>query len=391
MKLLLPIQLYFYLALSKLLPLFIKPSPKENSILYLAAFYPGNAGYHWRAKKWEEKLNDNGYNVTLLHALEEHEFRDYNNNPALFMFRFLHRRFWQVIKARKYETVIVRREILIYNDYGNLFLEKLLTKLCSKRILDFDDDLAAAKKQPKAITSPYAKLMLENGNSFIESLQYYTKFSVASQYLKEYVQKYTSIPVKNIAIIPTCVDYDQYPAKDYSKRSEVFTFGWIGGDHNYPLLRNIIPILNELANRYPFQLLVIGGNPFQADAHFPILNKKWSLETEVQDLYNIDVGLMPLKDDDRSKGKGGFKLIQYMGLGIVSVASAVTINKEIVDDKVNSFLVYSDEEWEDVFKEILSNNVDLQKMGSKAYEKVKKRYTFSGNKAKYIDFIKLND
>ncbi|MFA5573955.1 MAG: hypothetical protein WC994_02750 [Brumimicrobium sp.] len=41
--------------------------------------------------------------------------------------------------------------------------------------------------------------------------------------------------------------------------------------------------------------------------------------------------------------------------------------------------------------EINSENVDLQKMGSKAYEKVKKRYTFSGNKAKYIDFIKLND
>lgn len=58
MKLLLPIQLYFYLALSKLLPLFIKPSPKENSILYLAAFYPGNAGYHLRVKKWEEKLEE---------------------------------------------------------------------------------------------------------------------------------------------------------------------------------------------------------------------------------------------------------------------------------------------------------------------------------------------
>lgn len=388
MKLLLPIQLYFYLALSKLLPLFIKPSPKENSILYLAAFYPGNSGYHWRAKKWEEKLNDNGYNVTLLHALEEHEFRDYNNNPALFMFRFLHRRFWQVLKARRYETVVVRREILLFNDYGNLFLEKMLVKLCNNRILDFDDDLAAAKKQPKTITSSYAKLMLENGNSFIESLPYYTSFFVASHYLKEYVQEHIAIAEKNITIIPTCVDYDQYPAKDYSKPSEVFTFGWIGGDHNYPLLRNIIPILNELANRYPFQLLVIGGTPFQADAHFPILNKKWSLETEVQDLYNIDVGLMPLKDDDRSKGKGGFKLIQYMGLGIIGVAQNVTVNADIVDPGINSFLYNNEEELLHLLEKILKKEINFIEIGKLAKEKIDKAFTFTGNAEKYVKNIK---
>lgn len=389
MKLLLPIQLYFYLALSKLLPLFIKPSPKEKSILYLAAFYPGNSGYHWRAKKWEEKLEEKGYTVTILHALEEKEFRDYSNSPALFMFRFLHRRFWQVIKARKYETVIVRREILIYNDYGNLFLEKLLTKLCSKRILDFDDDLAAAKKQPKAITSPYAKLMLENGNSFIESLQYYTKFSVASQYLKEYVQKYTSIPVKNIAIIPTCVDYDQYPAKDYSKRSDVFTFGWIGGDHNYFLLQNIIPILNSLAEKYKFKLVVIGGAKFKTDSNFPIINKKWSLDTEVEDLYTIDIGLMPLDTSLHSKGKGGFKLIQYMGLGIVGVAQNITINADIVDDKNNSFLYSTNEEFVTILTKILKEEVDLVKMGKLAKARINQYFSFNGNIEHFFKLISL--
>lgn len=54
----------------------------------------------------------------------------------------------------------------------------------------------------------------------------------------------------------------------------------------------------------------------------------------------------------------------------MSVASAVTINKETVDDKENSFLVHSDEEWEVIFKKILPDKIDFQDMGSKAYENI---------------------
>lgn len=383
--------LYFYLILSRVILLGKeKVSKQKNTILYFSAFFPENAGYHWRVKKWAEELEKEGYTVDIVCAVNKEEFYGLlKENHTKFLRLYLKRRFWQVVNSRKYETVIVRRELLLYNDYGNLFLEKLLLKIHPNAILDFDDDISAAKNQPRKVTNLYGRLLQEHGNKFNESLRIYQRFIVVSDYLKNKVLfENKSISQGDVLVIPTCVDYDQYPAKDYSKKSEILTFGWIGGDHNYPLLQNIIPLLNKLSEKYKFQLLVIGGNKFRADASFPIVNKKWSLETEIQNLYSIDVGLMPLNEDDAAKGKGGFKLIQYMGLGIVSVASGITINQEIVDDKVNSLLAYSDEDWESIFIKILTNQVDFQMMGGKAYEKVKENYTFNQNKEKYVDFIK---
>src|SRR5690606_16168978 len=161
-----------------------------------------------------------------------------------------------------------------------------------------------------------------------------------------------NINPNRITVIPTCVDYDKYPPKVYPNQIEQIVFGWIGGDHNYPQLQRIIPVLNNLKNTFNFKLIVIGGTRFKSRAEFEVEFIPWSLETEVENLYKIDIGLMPLEENKVTKGKGGFKLIQYMGLGIVSVASGVTINKEIITDEEDSFLVFEDN-WETVLNKVL--------------------------------------
>ena len=80
-------------------------------------------------------------------------------------------------------------------------------------------------------------------------------------------------------------------------------------------------------------------------------------------------------------------MLQYMGLGIVSVASAITINKQIVDDGLNSLLVYDWDEWEYKLTLILKNQINLQQMGSMARLKISKFYTFDANREKYLSFI----
>lgn len=380
------IHIYYYRFISCFF--FQKKTKYPKSVLYLAAFYPGNSGYNWRARKWADELKNSGYKVDIDYALDQDEFNGYKTNPAQFMIRFLRKRFWQVIKARNYEIVIVRRELLIFNDYGNLFLEKLLRRLCNYIILDFDDDLAASKKQPKKITSLTARLLLENGNSFRESFAYYDKFMVASNYLKDYVLKYASVNENQIAIIPTCVDYDKYPNKVYNfEDGHTFSFGWIGGDHNYCHLQRIIPVLNQLADKYSFKLIVIAGKPFETKAAFNIDFRPWSLETEVKDLMQVDVGLMPLNNTAVSHGKGGFKLLQYMGLGIVGVASDITINQDIVLHQEDSFLYNTNEELYVILESILLNPNKLIPIGKKARDKVNKYFTFEVNKNKYLDFI----
>jgi glycosyltransferase involved in cell wall biosynthesis len=376
--------------LAKVLPyLFIKSKKKNNSVLYLAAFFPENAGYHWRVYKWKEELEKQGFSVKVSSALTEKEFRELHlQNHNKFLTTFLRRRFWQVINSRKFETVIVRRELLLFNDYGDLFLEKLLLKIQPKAILDFDDDIAAAKEQPKIITNWFGKLLREHGNKFNETLRLYSYFIVASDYLmKKVLSENKNIKTNNICIIPTCVDYNIYKPKEYSNDQSNLTFGWIGGDYNYHLLNPIWPILNKLSEQYTFSFILIGGTPISVETKFPLHFIKWSLETEVESLKKIDVGIMPLTDDLESKGKGGFKLLQYMGLGIVSIASPITINTEIVDHNRNSFLANDINEWRSILIEILSNKVELLKIGKEARKTVEKNFSVQGNKKKYCNFI----
>lgn len=96
---------------------------------------------------------------------------------------------------------------------------------------------------------------------------------------------------------------------------------------------------------------------------------------------------MPLNDDAKSKGKGGFKLIQYMGLGIVSVASAITINTEIVEDGHNSFLVNSNEEWYEKLRTILERKIDFKSISIMARKQIMENYSFKANQKKYIEFV----
>lgn len=379
--------IYWFSLIGRIIAHFISSRKHEpKSILYLAAFFPENAGFEWRVRKWVESIKKDYTKVEIKYALEGDEFNQLlTKNHNEFLIKSLKRRFWQVIDSRKFETIIVRRELLLYNDYGNLFLEKLLLKIHPNAILDFDDDISAAKNQPKKIISLYGKLLQEDGDKFNNTLKMYSNFIVASNYLKTRIERINNKNT-NIAIIPTCVDYNNFPQKKYTEKKRLI-FGWIGGTHNYFLLDNLMPIFVKLSKEYSFKLLVIGGEEYKKNVNFEIEFRKWSLETEIRNLLDVDVGLMPLIDDEESKGKGGFKLIQYMGLGIVSIASPITINNEIVDHQKNSFLAKDYEEWEFWMTQLLENKIELQKIGEEARKKINSAYTFSSNRNNYINFI----
>lgn len=366
-------------------------SSQRKKILYLENFPIENAGYQYRANKWAELLRKEGYQVDIWTLFEDkREFeKQINQKPfSSFLTRALKIRFKQVLASRQYETVIVRRELLWFNDYGDLFMDKLLLKLHPNAILDFDDDIAAAKCQPKKIKNWFARFLGENGNKFNDSLRLYKKFIVASAYLREKVLKENlTLDSNSICIIPTCVDYDRYTQKKYPQNLEKLTLGWIGGNHNYPQLDMIIPILNEVAQNYDFKLLVIGGDKYERDLDFQFEFFPWSLDKEVELLCQIDIGLMPLIRDEEARGKGGFKLIQYMGLGIPAFASGITINNEIISEGQDGFLLNSLAEWNLAFVRLFEGSIDVSEFGNNARKKIIQNYTFTSNLVKYKLFL----
>lgn len=351
-----------------------------------------NAGFQFRAYKWKELLEQEGYEIhvaTVVESKKEFDCFLQDGNKSMYFIRFMWKRLFQCMRARNYETLVVRRELLIYNDYGNLFMEKMLHQLHANVILDFDDDIAHAKKEPRVVRNSFGKLANEAPQKFLDSLKIYQRFTVGSSYLKNYVlERSPSRKASDILVVPTCVNYEDHAPKVYDNNKELITFGWIGGNHNLFLLEAVIPALNEIAKQHKMELMVVAGKEYlPKEAQFPIRNVAWSLTSEIDSLREMDIGIMPLLNTPRDKGKAGYKLIQYMGMGVVSMASAVTVNTEIIEDKESGFLVEGDA-WLIKIQEVISRKKEWSKIGTAARSKVLNNYSFISNKESVKAFLK---
>ncbi len=175
----------------------------------------------------------------------------------------------------------------------------------------------------------------------------------------------------------------------YNNNISDIVFGWVGGNHNLHYLDMLVESLNRLTGDYRFKLIVVAGCDYaNANAKFTIENKKWSLESEKDLIRVFDIGLMPIEDNAVGRGKCGFKLLQYMGLGVIGIATNVIVNGEIITDGENGFLVNPDNsDWYEVLKKALSLQSKYEEMGANARKTVEERYSFEANAPRYIEFI----
>ena len=112
--------------------------------------------------------NDIGYKFAIenfkdgvLRSKLTSDYVKWDSTSAKWTIRNYFIRFFQVLSCISDDTVIVRRNLLIYNDYGNLFLDKLLLSFHPNVILDFDDDLSNNLKTGES-SSLFGKLLMEN-------------------------------------------------------------------------------------------------------------------------------------------------------------------------------------------------------------------------------------
>ncbi len=122
------------------------------------------------------------------------------------------------------------------------------------------------------------------------------------------------------------------------------------------------------------QIKLIGAGP----VNWPgvrLISQPWRLETELDDIRSFSIGLMPLVDDGYARYKCGFKLLQYLGVGIPGVASPVGVNTEIIQDGVNGLLAASSSEWFDRLN-LLVEDVNLRaQLGARGRATVEKHYS----------------
>ncbi|KAA6324888.1 hypothetical protein EZS27_025835 [termite gut metagenome] len=249
-------------------------------------------------------------------------------------------RFFSLWKVCKYDRILIEYELFPYLPGWFEFIYKLFN---IKYIVDYDD---AIFHNYDLHPNQVIRFLLKNKIDQIMKNSYCVV--VGNSYLKE---RAVFSGAKNIRLMPTVIDVNRYLIKE-KKENKNFVIGWIGSDTTFKYVKNIVPILKQLIEKYHIFIHIVGASESLELGN----NEKhldWLEETEVQSILTFDVGIMPLLDTPWEQGKCGYKLIQYMGCGLPIVASAVGANNDIVEHGLNGFLVNSEQEWFDYIEQYI--------------------------------------
>lgn len=180
---------------------------------------------------------------------------------------------------------------------------------------------------------------------------------------------------KNVKIVHTAVDTNFYHPFKKEPNSH-FIIGWLGSSSNFKyfniILEPLTILLNRhkdirvkiIADRYPIELS-------QIKEHLDFV--PWHPINHIAEMRDFTVGIMPLIDDEWTKGKCSFKMLQYMAMGIPVIVSPFGMNKEVLEQGDIGFGPINTAEWVDALEYAYLNN--MKDKGLTAHNIIKHNYS----------------
>ena len=104
-------------------------------------------------------------------------------------------------------------------------------------------------------------------------------------------------------------------------------------------------------------------------------SKKWEAASEVEDLSRIQIGLMPLPDEDWTRGKCALKALQYMALGIPTVVSPIGVNTDVICHNVNGLHAGTTDEWVEQLSRLIEDETLRRRLGVAGHKTVVDEYS----------------
>lgn len=358
-------------------------SKESRSILFLFP-YPADLGpsQRFRFFQYLSELEHRGVSYTLRPLYSVSEYSAIYRPGTFILYKVLvlvylfFKRFFQLFSVASYSVVFIHRELY---PLGPPIFEWIIAKVFKKKIIyDFDDAIWLPQYQDK----PRLLDKLRNPSKVNSIIKWSWKVSCGNAYLAQHARIYN----QQVVINPTTIDTEYLHNRIKDQRTEKLVIGWTGTYSTLMYLEPLIPLIRKLEEQYDFELLVIANQKPDFDCR-SLRFIPWNKDTEIDDLLRMNVGVMPLLDDDWTRGKCGFKALQYMALGIPAVISPVGVNTEIVTQGVNGYLCATDEEWYRAFEALLKNPELRIQQGKAARETVLERYSVKSNTDNFLNLF----
>jgi glycosyltransferase involved in cell wall biosynthesis len=345
--------------------------------LNLCAFlpYPVGAvpGQRFRIEQWKTHLErEEGIDVDLVPFADE-SLMNSLYQPGRFLAKsagvfkaFLHSA-RRVSQVKKYDAALVFRNIGLA---GPAMLERLIPLLGRPVIYDFDD--AIFRLHTSEANRRTGWLKFPGKTSAICRLS--SHVVVGNGFLAEYARRFND----RVTVIPTSIETDRYrgirkKAVEADGRNRVVV-GWTGSSTSQTHLEMFAPVLGELIRQCDVELRVVSNRkpelPGVAHTWRP-----WAPETEIEEISRFDIGIMPMPDDEWSRGKCALKALQCMAAGSPVVCSAVGANCEVIRHGENGMLARTPDEWLTHLKTLIADPHLRTKLGMAGRRVVEEQYS----------------
>jgi glycosyltransferase involved in cell wall biosynthesis len=265
--------------------------------------------------------------------------------------------------AADFDLVYVHREASLI---GPALLERLAARRRPRLVYDFDDAIWLPYVSPSNRYLSYLKMPGKTRSL----CRLATAVTVGNETLAEFARRYN----RRVSVVPSTVSLREYRPRPPSLDGATPVIGWTGSHSSAQYLRLIEGPLRALGARRRFRFRIVGLEGYRIDG-LEVDCRPWRAETEVEDLWGMDIGVMPLADDPWARGKCGMKAIQYMGVGLPVVVSPVGVNRSIVEDGVNGFHATDETQWVECIGRLLDDPGLRTRLGARARRTVETNYS----------------
>lgn len=354
------------------------------SVLILCAHRPKRSpSQRYRFEQYLPFLEENGFTFKFSYLLNEKDdelFYSKGNFLAkvLILIKSVFIRLKDSFQFKKYDIIFIQRETSFL---GSSYFEKKAFHSGAYVIFDFDDSIWLAD------TSPGNKKWewIKKPEKFYTNVANAHCVIAGNAYLAEKAKPYN----KNVVVIPTTVNSDWHVPKTEHRNKKLITIGWSGSISTIKHFELLVPVLIKLQEKYRNKLkFKVIGDKYYKHQTLNVEAIEWKENTEVSELNSLDIGLMPLPDDEWANGKCGLKGLSYMACAVPVVMSAVGVNKDIIQNGENGFLVSTNEEWLTILSDLIENETLRIEVGNKGRETVVKNYCVKAHKHSYLKVFK---
>jgi L-malate glycosyltransferase len=264
--------------------------------------------------------------------------------------------------------------------FGKPIIESIYVALNPNMIYDIDDLVFLGN------TSNVNRFvgLLKRPEKYMYLMQKAKHVIVCTPYLAEYAKERNV----NVTDISSTIDTDRYrPVNTYSN-TDTLTIGWSGSHSTLKYFFLLKDVLLELKQQYDFKILIFGVQECIIDG-LNIEVVPFSNDLEVETIQRMDIGVYPLPLDEQwVYGKSGLKALQYMSLGIPTIATSIGANSRIIDDGISGLLVTTKDEWLKSLDLLLNDANKRRDLGLKGAQKVVSEYSIHANKETYLTILK---